>query len=206
MATLVAATCLLAGAADVTAAPLLRSANIDVIFASPVSCEVTMALTVEEATSIEHRIEAFDDSQVELIAVRGAAQVGEPQHVGWTRSLVLRPEQPAYEFRYRSQQPEGRQYRCPLWLPTVPTDGRSREIRIEVALPSQATPPANSLPSFTWAGTQGSTRLGHVPAFVRVVFGRDGEAAEWDIVRMMDLATMAMAVAATGFWLWWRRR
>lgn len=195
--------CLLA---DTRAASLLRSADIDVTVASPTSCEVTMTLTIDEASEIEHRIEAFDGSQVELLAIRGARQVGEIRSVGRTRVLLLRPSEPAYTFSYRARQPESRAHRCPVWLPTVPTDGLTRSVRLDIELPPAATPPGSSLPTFAWTGAHGLATLGHVPAFVRVPYAREGDAPGWDLARIMDVATMAMFLGGTAFWVWRRRR
>jgi hypothetical protein len=127
--------CLLARPSDMVAAAVLRSADIRIVVTSPTSCEVTMALTIDGASEIDHRIEAFEGGRVELIALRDARQQRDASLIGRTRSLVLRQEQPAYELRYRVQQPAARASRCPLWVPAVPTDGLSRDVSLQVELP-----------------------------------------------------------------------
>ena len=62
------------------------------------------------------------------------------------------------------------------------------------------------MPTFDWAGTIGSTRLGHLPAFVRVPYAADGESPGWDIGRMMDAVAVLAFGAATAIWAWRARR
>ncbi len=202
----------LARPSDSFAGPVLRAADIRITVTSPTSCEVTLGLTVDAGNpeglpsqEIDHRVEAFDGSRVDLMAMRGAQQVGDPSLIGRTRSLVLRPDQSAYEFRYRAQQPEGRAYRCPIWLPAVPTDGQSRAVRLQVELPP-ATSSDSSMPAFSWVGGRGSTTLGHVPAFVHVSFGPENEGRGWDIAGVMDAVAVAVFLAASAIWAWRRRR
>lgn len=196
------------------AAPLLRSADIRLIVTSPTSCEVTMALTLEGATEVDHRIEAFEEARsaggadgvngVELLALAHAQQIAR-RAIGRTYSLVLRPEQPSYELRYRVRQPESRRDRCPIWLPAVPTDGQPRSVRLQIALPSQAVP-GTSLPTFAWTGSHGSTMLGHVPAFVLVRYGSAGESRGWDVAQAMDATAIAVFAGGSLVWAWRRRR
>ncbi len=171
-----------------------------------------MALNVEGASNIEHRVDAppspnggFGAHVVDLVHVQGAEQVGEIRTIGRTRSLVLRPAQPSYAFRYRAEQSEDRAYRCPMWLPTVATDGTSRTVRLGVDLPSSVVP-AGSMPAFTWTGTHGSATLGHVPAFVRVPYASPGEARALDIAQVMDAAAIVVFAGASALWVWRRRR
>jgi hypothetical protein len=198
------AACLLTGPPDAVAAAVLRSADIRISVTSPTSCEVTMAMTVEGGSEIDHRVEAFDGAGFDLMTIRDARQIRDPRAIGRTRSLVLRLDRPTYEFRYGVRQPEGRAYRCPLWLPAVPTDGQSRAVRLQIELPP-ATTPGSSFPAFTWSGTRGSTTLGHVPAFVRVAYGSQGEESGWDVGRVMDVAAIAVFVVASAWWVWRRR-
>lgn len=188
-----------------TAAPVLASAAIRIVVTSPTSCEVTMALRVDGATEVEHRIESFDGSAVDLDDVRGAQRVGELRPIGRTRSLVVRLDQPEYQIRYRVGQSPERRHRCPIWLPTVPTTGQLRAVRLDVQLPAGSRP-SGSMPAFTWSGTSGTTRLGHVPAFVRVPYATPGEPPDWDLLRVMDGLALAVFAAASGIWLWRRRR
>jgi hypothetical protein len=187
---------------EAIAAPVLRSAAIQINVMSPTSCEVGMVLAVEGGSEIEHRVAAFDGSEIALLTVRNAQPVSAPRVINRTQSLVLRPESKAYEFRYSVQQADAQAYRCPLWLPTVATDGELRAVRLDIELPPSATP-GSAFPAFTWDGTRGSTTLGHVPAFVRYVYTLPGEAPAWDVRRVMDVSAIAMFVVAS---VWWIRR
>jgi hypothetical protein len=127
--------CLLTRPSDAVAAAVLRSADIRIVVTSPTSCEVTMALTIDGASEIDHRIEVFEGGRVDLIALRDARQERDASLIGRTQSLVLRQDRPAYELRYRVEQPASRASRCPLWVPAVPTDGLSRDVSLQVELP-----------------------------------------------------------------------
>jgi hypothetical protein len=199
------AACVLSAPAAAIAAPVLRSADLQITVTSPTSCDVTMALAVEGVSEIEHRIEAFEGSRVELVEIRGARQVGEVRAIGRTRSLLLRPDQAAYRFQYRAVQPGPRLHRCPIWLPTVPTEGRSRPVRLQIDLPP-ATVAGSSMPAFTWTGVHGAATLGHLPAFVRVPYTPAGEARQWGIDSVMDVLAIAAFAAATAVWTWRVRR
>ena len=196
--------CVLTASSAVVAAPLLRNADVRVTVTSPTSCEVRMALTVDGAGEIDHRVETVAGSRTELVETRGAERVGEVRAIGRTQSLVLRPGQPAYEFSYRVRQPEDLRDRCPIWLPAVPADGRSREVRVYVDLP-QGAQPGGSMPAFIWSGNQGSARLGHLPAFVRAPFAPEGVTPGWSIGSIMDAAAVLVFVAASAVWVWRRR-
>jgi hypothetical protein len=209
------------------AAPVLRAADIQVTVISPASCEVTMELTVDRGSDddsgrrgalappaaearpegIEHRIEISGSPQtrIELLEVRGAARVGGLQTIGRTQSLVVRPENPAYAILYRATQSADRAFRCPMWLPTVPTDGVSRTVRFDVILPAFMVP-GRSMPALAWTGTRGSTTIGHVPAFVRVPYAANGEARAWDLAQLMDMAAVVVFAGASALWIWRRRR
>src|SRR5262245_43485430 len=147
--------------ASLAAAPVLRSADLAITITSPTSCEVTMALQVDAGADIDHRIEAFDGSRIEVAGIRGARQVGDVRAIGRTQSLVLRPDTGSYELRYRAAQPADRVNRCPIWVPAAPTDGRSRSVRFQVDLPA-ATTPGTSMPALTWTGGHGALTLGHL--------------------------------------------
>ena len=172
------AACILLASSGAIAAPVLRSANLQITVMSPTSCEVGMALAVEGASEVEHRIETFEGSRIEIIGISGARQVGEVRAIGRTQSLMLRPDQAKYGFRYRAVQPAHRMDRCPIWLPTVPTDGLSRPVRLEVDLPP-ATAAGTSMPAFMWTGVHGAATLGHLPAVVRVPYTQEGDARGW---------------------------
>jgi hypothetical protein len=185
--------------------PVLRSGEVDITFVSARACEVTMTLAAEGVSELDHRIEAFEGSEVDLVEIKGARQVGETRTVGRTKSLVLQPLASTYGLRYRVAQPAHRDHRCPLWVPAVPTDGRSRAIDLEIDVPS-STIPGRTMPTVTWNGTHGTTTLGHLPAFVRVPFSAAGEPAEWDISRTMDVVTITLVVGVTALWVWRRKR
>ena len=197
--------CVLTASSALVAAPVLRSADLTITVTSPTSCEVTMALAVEGGSDVDHRIETFEGSRIELAAIRGARQVDDVRAIGRTLSLVLRPDAGSYEFSYHSVQPAGREHRCPIWLPAVPTDGRSRAVRLEVDLPAETTP-GTSMPAFTWTGAHGAATLGHLPAVVRIPYTPAGEARGWGIDSMMDALAIALFAAATVVWTWRARR
>jgi hypothetical protein len=195
----------LVSSANAGAAPLLRRGDVRIAITSPGACDVTMALTVEGTAEVDHRIDAPPDASIELVEVRRASQVGDLRTIGRTKSLVVRPEGPAYEFRYRARQPDDRRDRCSLWLPLVPTDGQSDAIRIQIDLPPSSVP-GGSFPAFSWQGTQGVATLGHLPAFVRLQFVAAGESIPWDVSRTMDAAALVAFAAASALWLRYRRR
>src|SRR5205814_2110891 len=90
---------------SIVAAPVLRSADLKIAVTSPTSCEVTMSLAVDGGADIDHRIETFEGSRIQLAAVRGAQQVDRVRVIGRTQSLVLRPDAEKYELSYRAVQP-----------------------------------------------------------------------------------------------------
>jgi hypothetical protein len=187
-----------------SAAPVLRSADIRIVIRSADACEVTMTLAVEGGGPIDHRIEALENSRIDLVAVRGARQVAEPRTVGRTLSLVLETTTSEYAVTYSAQRP-GAQNRCPLWVPAAPADGMSRAVRISVELPPGMTA-GGTMPAFTWNRQTGTTTLGHIPAFVRVPFAPDGQSPIWDVSTVMDALAILVFAAASGIWIWRRRR
>jgi hypothetical protein len=197
---------LLGLAAPVLAAatPVLRSADIRMLMRSDDACDVTVTVAIDGGSPIDHRIEAADGSRIELSAVRGAIHSAPPQRVGRTLSLILEPHAQEYEFAYTVQRLAAR-YRCPVWVPAMAADGRSRQVRISVELPP-ATSAGTTMPTLTWEGTSGSTTLGHIPAFVRVPFARQGDTKMWDVSKTMDVLTVVVFAAASGIWVWQRRR
>ena len=76
---------------------------------------------------------------------------------------------------------------------------------MRIQLPPGSTP-GHSMPAFDWTGTVGSTRLGHLPAFVRVPYAVEGESAGWDIGRVMDVIAVLVFGAATAIWAWRTKR
>ena len=183
----------------------MRRADVKITVTSPTSCEVTVAMAIERGSDLDHRIETFEGSRIELTAIRGAQQVDAVRAIGRSQSLVLRPDAESYELRYRVVQPPGRAHRCPIWLPAVPTDGRSKVVRVDVDLPA-ATVPGASMPALTWTGAHGTAALGHLPAVVLVPYTPEGNAHGWGIDAMMDAFAIALFAGATAVWTWRARR
>jgi hypothetical protein len=195
---------LVAAAAAATAAPLVRRAEARVEFASPTSCTVDLTIAVD-AGEVEHRLDAARGSRIELIEVRGADTVRGPADIGQTKALVLRPVSQDYTLRYTVEQPPERAGRCPLWIPTVPTEGRGQAVRIVARIPPGATA-VGTMPAFTWSGGEGTATIGHLPAFVRVPYATAGAPAPWNIAAIMDAASLATLAGATLAWVRYRRR
>ncbi len=187
----------------------LHSAAVNATLTSPTSCEVTMALESTAAGDIDHRLEASAGTEIELLAVRGA-ETGSHHQIGSTRSLVLRPgARTLYQIHYRISQPEERAFRCPVWVPAVATDGRSRSVTIEVALPEGSAPRGSSFPALSWGGPRGTATLAHLPAFIRVPFAGSSTSPGTgllDVARTMDVVAIAVMAVATAGWLWRRKR
>ena len=198
---------LAASAAPSAAAPVLRGAEVRIALSSPTSCEVGLSLTIDGGpATVEHRLERLDGATVRLTAVDGAERIGELQDVGRTRALTLRPTAATYRIDYRVDQPEAGAFRCPIWLPTTPADGRSRAVRITATLPSGVSA-SGTMPSFAWAdggarpARSARPRSGHLPAFVRLPFAAGGAAAPWNVARLMDAVTVGVLVLASVLWL-----
>src|SRR5262245_32497564 len=192
-----------------TDAAVLRAAGVNVTMTSPAACDVVMDLAVQSADEVDHRLDA---ARFELREVAGANQIGEVRAIGRTQSLVLRPNQTSrqapdarYRIAYRAELGDGREFRCPLWLPTIPADGVSRAVSLKVDLPP-GTQPSDAMPALTWAGTHGETTLGHLPAFVHVPFAPPGAARPWSMSQTMDAVALAVILGASAIWAWWRKR
>ncbi len=186
--------------AAVVAAPVLTSADARIAFVAPTSCEVMLRLAVSGATDVEHRLESLEGSRSELIEVSGGDLVGQVREIGRTRALVVRPREPSYTIHYRVDQTPGRANRCPIWLPTAPADGRSRNVHIRVVLPTGMAA-AGTMPTFVWSGPEGVATLPHLPAFVIVPYAAEGEARPWDVSRVMDAAAVGTLAVASAVWL-----
>jgi hypothetical protein len=185
-------------------AAVLRAADVRVVLAAPRRCDVSLAVTLDDApATVEHRLEVLDGAAVSLVGIDEATLVGQPRDIGRTRAIVVRPSASPYRVRYTVEQPAAGEFRCPIWLPTIPADGRSRGVRMVVTLPAGARP-AGTMPSLAWSGEVGTAALGHLPAFVRMPYAADGVTPSWNVVRLMDLA--AMSVLAVASLLWLRRR
>lgn len=187
------------------AAPLLTGAQAAVRFDGPGSCAVALSVTVTGATSIEHRLELLEGASVDAVRIEGATEATPPHDIGRTRTVTLTPavDGAVYSLHYRIAQSPSRPYRCPLWLPTVPADGRSRAVRVEVELPAGQTA-SGTMPAFSWTGSRGVATLPHLPAFVIVPFAPAGSVRPWDVSRVMDVAAVASLALASVLWM--RRR
>ncbi len=163
-----------------------------------------MRLAIDGSIAIDHRIEAADETQINVSALRGAGQLTAPRTIGRTLSLTLEPRSREYELAYTVQRIASL-YRCPVWVPAVPADGVSRQMRISVELPP-GTSPRGTMPAFIWKATTGTTTLGHIPAFVRVPFAPHGTNDVWDVSTTMDVLTIAVFAAASSIWIWRRKR
>lgn len=182
------------------AAPVLTAAEARIVFTAPETCEVALTLAVTGASDIEHRLETLAGSRTELLDVRGGAPVGDVRAIGRTQALVIHAADASYTLRYRVVQASDRAYRCPIWLPTAPADGRSRAVHLSVAVPA-GTSANGTMPSFAWTGPEGAATLGHLPAFVIVPFAAAGTARPWDVSRVMDAAAVGSLVVGTLVWL-----
>lgn len=182
------------------AAPVLTSATARIAFSAPTACEVTLTLAVSGAAEVEHRLEALEGSRTELVDVGGGVQVGAAREIGRTLSLLVRPGGANYTLHYRVTQADDRPYRCPIWLPVAPADGRTRNVRLNAALPA-GTSAHGTMPAFVWTGPEGAATLGHLPAFVIVPFAVAGGARPWDVSRVMDTAAVGTLVLASAVWL-----
>lgn len=200
----VAAIALLAGtfvSSDaVHAAAVLRAARADIRVTSPTTCEVTLELTVDGATEVSHRLDVRAGTSVDLDGVDGAAIVAPPSDAGQTKALTVRSSGAPYTLRYHVRVPDTRAYHCPVWLPAVPADGRSRAVEMRVTLPGGATA-ASTMPTFRWTGATGAATVGHLPAFVIVPFAAAGAPRQWDVSRVMDGLALGTLVVGTLIWL-----
>jgi hypothetical protein len=186
------------------AAPLLRAADARIAFLSPVSCRVELSVTIEGASQVEHRVEVADGARVTLLAVDGGTHDG-PKTIGRTHAIVVQPNADLYTLRYTVDQPSSRAERCPLWVPAVPADGHSASVRIGVRIPDGATA-VGTMPQFTWEGQEGTTRIGHLPAFVRVPYAMAGSPRPWNVAAVMDTVSVLTLVVASLLWARRRRR
>ena len=202
VAALLAAIALLVATAEpvLAAKAVLESADARIGFSAPATCDVTLTLTVTGASEVEHRLEWLEGTRSDLIAVTGAERVGDVREIGRTRALVVRPSQSSYTIHYRVEQTAAHAYRCPIWLPTAPADGRSRHVQMHVTLPGGTTA-SGTMPAFLWSGAEGTATLPHLPAFVIVPFAAAGSARPWDVSRVMDVMALTTLAVASAIWL-----
>jgi hypothetical protein len=189
-----------------SATPVLRAADARIRIASRTSCDVRLSVTIDGATEVEHRLGTADGWQ--LVNVEGATLIEPIRDVGATLSLRLRPAGASYVLHYSVHYREPLRDRCPIWLPTIPTDGRSRAVRMTIELPPGSTPGAagTTLPAFTWNGTVGTATLGHLPSIVRVPYAANGEALPWSLPGAIDTLAIGTFAAAAAAWIWRVRR
>jgi hypothetical protein len=195
------------------AANVLLAARVQIAMTDPRTCDVTtsIALGLDRAGDIEQRVQRLEGSRVELLGISGAHQTAPPRAIGLTDAYLFGfagAGNARYEVRYRATQPDEWAYRCPVWLPTVAADGHSRNVDIEVTLPSDAEPAGGSFPAFQWHGTTGRATLGNLPAFVRLPYAVPGQsgAPMHDVGRIMELAAIALVVTGMTVWVIRRRR
>lgn len=205
----VAAAGVLAVSVAAEANPVLRRAEALVAFVSGTTCTVGMTLDIVEGATdalpgvaIEHRIGAASGARVDVTSIDGAARVGDVRTIGATRGLSIQASARPYHLEYSVDQPRDRAFRCPLWLPSVSTDGRSPAVTLTVRLPPGARA-GGTMPAFTWEGEVGSAAVGHLPAFVHVPFSLPGAPTPWNTARVMDGVAIATLLAAT---VWWATR
>lgn len=197
----VAATAVLLTPWPALAAPVLRAADGQVRFTSAVTCTVDLTLTIQGAPAVEHRLELPDGATVTRFEVSGAT-AGAMRDVGRTRAVTVTPSADGarYTLRYDVRQSDAQPHRCPLWLPTVPADGRSRAVHLVADVPPDTTV-VGGMPAFAWQATHGEVTLAHLPAFVIVPFAAAGADRPWDVSRVMDVTAMATLVMASIAWL-----
>jgi hypothetical protein len=196
-----------------SAAPVLRAADARIRIASRTSCDVRLSVTIDGATEVEHRLAVHDGDTRQFLSVDGATLIEPIRDVGSTLSLRVRPHDASYVLIYsiRHREPplaedeEPVRDRCPIWLPTIPTDGRSRAVHIEVDLPAGSVR-GDSMPAFAWTGTHGTATLGHLPSIVRVSFGAEGEALPPSLPGAIDTLAIGTFAAAAAAWIWRVRR
>ncbi len=195
----------MATAAPALSAPVVRAADAHIIVRSRTSCDVRLSLTIDGAAEIEHRLAVADGDGRPVLEVEGAELVEPVRDVGATLSLRVRPTRASYLLQYSVGHAIDR---CPIWLPTIPTDGRSRAVRMTIELPPESTAgaPGTTLPAFRWNGTAGSATLSHLPSVVHVPYAGRGEAVPWSLPGTIDTLAIGTFAAATAVWIWRVRR
>lgn len=190
------------------AAPVLRAADVRIVIASRTSCDVRLSVTIDDAAEVEHRLAVADGDTQQLTGIDGGRLVEPVREIGATRSLRLRPTGSPYVLSYSVQHREPLRDRCPIWLPTIPTDGRSRAVRLTIELPPGSTAGARgtTLPALNWEGTIGTATLNHLPSIVRVPYAANGETLPWSVPGAIDALAMGTFAVATAAWLWRVRR
>jgi hypothetical protein len=109
----------------------------------------------------------------------------------------------AYRLKYHVEQSRRWSDRCPIWIPSAPTDGIGRSVRIQVQLPAGTDPLDDAFPVLKWNGTgRGSVTLGHIPAFVRAPFASASATRSWRFSerRVVDFLAVAILACASIAW------
>jgi hypothetical protein len=213
LAALSAVCCLLPSPVLGQSPAVLRQADVRIALTSANACDVTADLTIESKSRVEviHRLQLFEGARAELGGVSGAGkQAGVPRLEGRTMVLGVALDPSAsgpYTIRYRVTQPDEWSYRCPIWVPVTPTDGRVGAVRLQIDVPPGTVPTRGSFPAFTWTQSQpGTASIGHVPAFVRVPFMAAGHDPGWwarqDLATLTDTTAIAVLVIGTVIWVW----
>jgi hypothetical protein len=211
----VAAVCAVAAAAAPAAAgaAVLREARVSVVYSTG-ACDVMSRFVIAAAGHevVEHRLMLGDGGAPEFAAV--GARLARPEIVGRTvRLSISLTAAGANEFtvRYRVVPAGGAALdRCPLLVPSAPTDGVSRAVRIDVEVPRGGTRLPGEFPAFTWNENRGVVAIGHLPSFVRVPHAPPGAAIgrreTFDFRRVLDLTAVAAVAVSTLAWIAFRRR
>ena len=202
--------------APVAAAPVIHGAQIEIVLTSPTSCEVDADYTIQidRPGPVPFTLQTFDSTRVELSSVNGVpAAESDIQHSGKTTVFTAQFGAAATEhtrLRYRVTQGADWAYRCPIWLPAVPTDRRSGTVNLRVAWPGGASIAGTTLPPLQRTQTGGSSSLAHIPSFVRVPYLTAGETQSalsgWDVSRVVDAAATVFLAGASLVWLGLRER
>ena len=192
--------------------PTLREARVAIVL-SPHACDVTSHFAIDtiEPIAIDHRVLLGDGAQPPEFVVLGAL-AGQADTIGHTASLPVsltgmgRNE---YMVRYNARPYGPRMDRCPLLVPSVPTDGLSRAVTIAIEVPRGTTRLPGEFPALTWENDRGRVTLGHMPAFVRVPIAAVGEQVAsidtLDVRRAIDIAAVLTIGVATLAWVTLRR-
>ena len=196
------------------AAPVVRAARVHAVLTSPTACDVEASYTIQadQPASIRFTLQTFDGTQVELSAVNDATVTASlVQRTGKTTvfSTQLTGGSQTTTLRYHVTQASEWAYRCPIWLPAIPTDGRPGAVSLQVQWPTGATLTGATLPPLQDMQTGGSSSLANIPAFVRVPYAVAGDphpASSWDVIRVLDVATVAALLGSSVLWLVVRER
>jgi hypothetical protein len=195
--------------------PVLREANIEAAFTTPTSCDVRAAFTISggsAAAPAEHRLYTGEGATVERLEgpAMDAPAAGSTRRLHVLHVALSGSGSDSYTLRYRVSQPGTHAYRCPVWLPTIPADGRSRGVRVRVVLPASASSGGGGFPALEWGPDGGGfATLGHVPALLHIPFASGDEGAtagSRDISRTMDTVALVALAAGMLAFVWRRKR